>query len=110
MSLTGLLTKDATLRYAQTTGKDEYGQPIVRTVDVPTKCYYRLQNTSIGDAVYQADERIRVTLAPNTSLEGLKGVKIDGVDYEAAGVPHLQWNPRTKTVQYVLLQVRKAGS
>jgi hypothetical protein len=110
MSLTSLLTKEASLRYELTVGKDEYGQPTTRRVDVPTTCYYRLQNTSIGDAVYQADERIRVTLAPSTDIDGLKGVSIDGVDYELAGVPHLQWNPRSKTVQYVQVQVRKAAS
>lgn len=110
MSLKGLLTKEASLRYEAVVGTDDYGQPMTRRVDVPTTCYYRLQNTSIGDAVYQADERLRVMLSSATDIDGLRGINIDNVDYELAGVPHIQWNPRTKSAQYIALQVRKAAS
>lgn len=110
MSLVGLLTKDAELTYSKVVGKDSYGQPIVQKKTVKSKCYYRLQNTAIGDAVYMAEERIKVILPAETPIDGLSGVKIDSLSYETAGVPHLQWNPRTQTNEYLMLQVRKAGS
>ena len=110
MSLIGLLTKDAELKYSKVVGRDSYGQPVTQDSVVPSKCYYRLQNTAIGDAVYLAEERIKVILPADTALDGLTGVKIDSLSFETAGVPHLQWNPRTKKNEYLMLQVRKAGS
>lgn len=110
MSIRTLLTKDATVQYVRVIGKDPYGQPITQKSEVQTKCYYRLQNTSIGDAVFQAEEKIRVILPADTSLDGLRGVKIDQSSYEVAGVPHLQWNPRLKRNEYLMLPVREAKS
>lgn len=110
MSLKGLLTKNAKLKYSRVVGKDSYGQPILQNSVVSSKCYYRLQNTMIGDAVYMAEERIKVILPAETSIDGLMGVDIDSLSFETAGVPHLQWNPRTQSNEYLMLQVRKAGS
>jgi hypothetical protein len=110
MSLSSMLTKPVDVLYSRVVGKDEFGQPRVQETAVRSKCYYRLQNTMVGDAVYQTEERIKVMLPADTSLDGLKGVKIDSTVYETAGVPHLQWNPRTQSNQYLLLQVRKAAS
>lgn len=110
MSLNAMLTKPVRLMYVRVVGKDDYGQPRVQKSTVDSKCYYRLQNTAIGDAVYQAEERIKVILPADTSLDGLTGVQIDSTVYETSGVPHLQWNPRTQSNQYLMLQVRKATS
>lgn len=110
MTLRTLLTKDATIQYVRVVGKDSYGQPIVQTSEVSTRCYYRLQNTSIGDAVYQEQEKIRVVLPADTDLTGLRAVKIDHSVYEPAGVPHLQWNPRLQKNEYLMLPVREAKS
>ena len=110
MSLNAMLTKPVDVLYSRVVGKDQDGQPRVQESSVKSKCYYRLQNTAIGDAVYQTEERIKVILPADTSLDGLKGVKIDSTVYETAGVPHLQWNPRTQSNQYLMLQVRKATS
>ncbi len=110
MSVLNLLTKPARLRYVRTVGSDKYGQPVQETSFDSTFCYYRMQNTSIGDAVYQQEERLRVTLPADTDLSGLTGVEIDGVMLEPAGIPHKQWNPRTSDVQYVMVPVRLATS
>lgn len=110
MSLMGMLTKPATVVYSAPGGKDEYGQPVYRETSVDTTCYYRLQNTVIGDSVYQTEEQIKVYFSADLKHEGITAVKIDSTRYEPAGVPHLQWNPRTQTNSYLMLSVRKAKS
>jgi hypothetical protein len=110
MSLADMLTKPTVLRYEKTLGQDDYGQPVVQSYTRNSTCYYRQQNTLVGDAVYQTREGIKVVLPADTSVDGFKGLSIDSEDYEVSGVPHLQWNPRTQNVEYVMVQVRKVGS
>lgn len=110
MSLKSMLTKPVTLVYSVPAGKDEYGQPVSRETRVQSSCYYRLQNTLIGDAVYQAEEQIKVYLLPDTKTDYLSAVQIDSTKYEPAGVPHLQWNPRLGRNEYLMVSVRRSKS
>lgn len=110
MTLQSMLTKPARITYSSPGGKDQYGQPVYRETTVDTSCYYRLQTTVVGDAVYQTEEQIKVYFPPSTKADGITAVQIDSTKYEPAGVPHIQWNPRTEQAQYLLLSVRKAKS
>lgn len=105
-----MLTKPVTIVYSAPGGKDKYGQPVSRETRVPSKCYYRLQTTVVGDAVYQTEEQIKVYLPADTKPQHITGVELDGVNFEPAGVPHLQWNPRLSKNEYLMLSVRKAKS
>ena len=60
MSLKTMLTKPVTLVYSVPAGKDEYGQPVSRETRVQSRCYYRLQNTLIGDAVRAARPAVSI--------------------------------------------------
>lgn len=110
MSLKSMLTKPVTVVYARESGKDEYGQPVYRETSVNTTCYYRLQQTVVGDAVYQVEEQVKVYFAPDLDANHIKAVVLGGTRWEPAGAPHLQWNPRSASDQYLMLSVRKAKS
>lgn len=108
MSIARLLTKDTTLRYVTQSGVDEYGQPRKYEKKVKSKCYYRLLNTALGDAVAVSDMELRVTLPATTTVDGLVGVSIDGNEYQPSGLVHRQWNPRTQKVEFLTLKVKRA--
>jgi hypothetical protein len=110
MSMQGLLTKPVTIVYLAPGGKDQYGQPVSRETRVPSKCYYRMQRTMVGDDVYMVEEQIKLYLPADVNQAGISAVELDSVKYEPAGVPFPQYNPRTKRTEYVMLSVRKAKS
>jgi hypothetical protein len=103
-----LLTKPARLKYVFSRGEDQYGQPVFQTEYRDTKCYYRLMNTALGDAVSVSEMEIRVHLPATTTVDGLQGLSIDGTEYQPSGLVHRQWNPRRQRVEYLTLKVKRA--
>ena len=110
MGLGALLTKDASLRYGTSTSVDDRGHPVVTASLTSVKCYPRQASTRIEDVGRVETSELTIVVPPSTTLEGLLGLSIDGEDYLLSGVPHRQWNPRTRQVEYVLLRVRRAVS
>jgi hypothetical protein len=108
--VTNLLTRAVTLRYETPAGVDGDGQPTVTASTVDATCYATQARASIDDGVRIATDELRVYLAPGVALDHLVGIELDGLTYDLATVPRAQHNPRTRVVEYVAFNVRRAVS
>jgi hypothetical protein len=104
-----LLTKPITLRYSVPGGVDALGHPVVSTVDVDTKGYYRLTSVDDADAVSRDEIDMKVYLGAAVSTVDLTSVFINGEELQLDGPAHRQYNPRVSADVYWLLSVRRAA-
>lgn len=108
MSITRLLTKPITLRYAVAGGVDRYEQPIISVVDRQAKGYYMLDQQQDMDDVARDQIDLKVYLPMSVNPTDLQSVIINGEELQLDGPPHRQYNPRVSADAYWLLSVRRA--
>lgn len=109
-----LMTKPVDLIDRAETGEDAHGQPIYTETTTPKKAYVYQKRTGDRDSgtgrVSILWENYWVALPPDTDVTSVDAVRFDGVTYEVVGEPHKQWNPRTQAVEFLELEVRRAGA
>jgi hypothetical protein len=109
VSITRLLTKPITLRYAVTGGVDKFNQPIVSIVDKQAKGYYQLAQQADMDSVSKEQKDLKVYLPASINTTDLRSVVINGEELQLDGPAHKQYNPRVSADVYWLLSVRRTS-
>ena len=106
-----MMTADITLNYKTVTGVDAYNRPVVSESSVTVKGFYqgRRTNTVVdGGDILKTDAMVIVQ--PDVSVDDLESVTINNETFGIDGVPMPHWNPRSVSVQYIGIYLRKGAS
>lgn len=98
------LTRTVTLRRVTSSGVDEYGSPTEsETTEAVVAHVRKLSSDELGSGV--SGSRLKVYLAPGTSIDVDDRVTFDGELYEVVSVPTQRYNPRTRLVVSVECEI-----
>jgi hypothetical protein len=108
VSVGPVLTKTCTLHEPARSETDVWNQPVVSWVDYEVDCYYRRLYSDDSDGVgVVVMDTYALYLAPGPHIAADWEVTLDGQRYVVVGDSHQQWNPRTRSVEYVMVSIRK---
>jgi hypothetical protein len=115
---THLMTQAATLHYRTTTDAsavDDYGNPQPTETTAATVCHVQpltaidsASGETVGLSQIESDTRV-FYMPPDTNLDGLDAIDIDGVTFEVVGPPSRWFHPVLRVYLYAQAHGRRAA-
>ena len=101
-------SRTVVLRRLSSSSVDEYGTPTYSDADELVSCHLRMLRSDELPAGTNS-VRWKLYLDPGTAIDAGDRVVVEGDVHEVVSVPRDNYNPRTRTVESVTVEIEKVG-